>query len=210
MNMSAIIGIGLTVGAVVLGSIARGSLDLLVDPVSFLFVVLALPLHMLVSYSWQDIKAYGLGGVRPFLFPSTSVQWTPAESLKAARMANTAGVQAIYVGAAGTLIGTVQMLQALEDPKAIGPALSVAGLTLLYGLLMSALIFMPAAQHHEKVALQGGGRGWGTRLRIPSPGGPCGAGIDWPGCRYQILGHAPGDGQLAFLMLLWARPESLL
>lgn len=156
MNMSAFIGIGLTVGAVVLGIISRSSLMLFIDPTSFLLVALTLPCLMFVSYSFQDMKVYGFGGVWRFLFPSTKAQWSPAESLKAARMANTAGIQAIYLGAVGTLIGTVQMLQAMEDPTKIGPALAVAGLTLLYGFLLNVLICTPTAQHHEQMALKGG------------------------------------------------------
>ena len=41
----------------------------------------------------------------------------------------------------GTLIGLVQMLQQLDDPTAIGPAMAVALLTLFYGVFFGELVF---------------------------------------------------------------------
>ncbi|MGL1863741.1 MAG: MotA/TolQ/ExbB proton channel family protein [Pseudodesulfovibrio sp.] len=46
-------------------------------------------------------------------------------------------------GMMGTLIGLVQMLSQLSDPKAIGPAMAVALLTTFYGSAMATLIFIP-------------------------------------------------------------------
>ncbi len=48
-------------------------------------------------------------------------------------------------GMIGTLIGLVMMLAKLDDPSAIGPGMSVALLTTLYGSLMANLIFLPMA-----------------------------------------------------------------
>jgi flagellar motor component MotA len=171
MNISAWIGMGLTACLFVAGSMLNSGLDVLYDPTSLMFVVPAVPLFLLLSYSAQDIKTFGFGGLWRFLVPSAKPQWSPDKALKAARVANTAGVQAIYIGAAGTLIGTVQMLQGLDDPTAIGPALAVAVLTLLYGFLMSALIFMPTARHHEQLALKGGAEAQALDLFSPAQAG---------------------------------------
>lgn len=46
-------------------------------------------------------------------------------------------------GMLGTLIGLVVMLGKLEDPKTIGPNMSLALVTTFYGVLTSNLIFMP-------------------------------------------------------------------
>jgi SNF family Na+-dependent transporter len=46
------------------------------------------------------------------------------------------------------------MLQNLEDPSAIHPALAVAVLTLLYGLLLAAFVFEPLACFHRAQASQ--------------------------------------------------------
>jgi len=49
-------------------------------------------------------------------------------------------------GMIGTLIGLVAMLQQLDDPKTIGPAMAVALLTTLYGALIANLIMLPMAE----------------------------------------------------------------
>ncbi len=57
-------------------------------------------------------------------------------------------------GMIGTLIGLVQMLSALDDPAAIGPAMAVAILTTFYGFLISSLIFRPIAAKLKARTLQ--------------------------------------------------------
>ena len=52
---------------------------------------------------------------------------------------------AIAGGFLGTVIGLVQMLQNMDDPTAIGPAMAVALLTLFYGIMLSELVFRSAA-----------------------------------------------------------------
>jgi len=49
------------------------------------------------------------------------------------------------MGMIGTLIGLVQMLANMDDPKSIGPAMAVALLTTLYGSLLANVICMPIA-----------------------------------------------------------------
>lgn len=49
------------------------------------------------------------------------------------------------MGMIGTLVGLVQMLSNMEDPKSIGPAMAVALLTTLYGALLATLICTPIA-----------------------------------------------------------------
>ena len=46
-------------------------------------------------------------------------------------------------GMIGTLVGLVQMLAAMDDPSAIGPAMAIALLTTLYGSLISNVICIP-------------------------------------------------------------------
>ena len=47
------------------------------------------------------------------------------------------------LGMIGTLIGLVQMLQSMDDPSSIGPAMAVALLTTFYGSVLANLVFMP-------------------------------------------------------------------
>ena len=49
------------------------------------------------------------------------------------------------MGMIGTLIGLVQMLTAMDDPKSIGPAMAVALLTTLYGAMLANMFALPIA-----------------------------------------------------------------
>jgi chemotaxis protein MotA len=55
------------------------------------------------------------------------------------------------MGMIGTLIGLVQMMAAMDDPKAIGPAMAVALLTTLYGAVIANALALPIA---DKLALR--------------------------------------------------------
>ena len=62
-----------------------------------------------------------------------------------AAILDTMGSLSPAFGMIGTLIGLVQMLQSMEDPSTIGPAMAVALLTTFYGALMANAIFIPMA-----------------------------------------------------------------
>lgn len=55
------------------------------------------------------------------------------------------------MGMIGTLIGLVQMLSNMEDPKSIGPAMAVALLTTLYGAMLATMVASPIA---DKLSLR--------------------------------------------------------
>lgn len=55
----------------------------------------------------------------------------------------TMGAFAPALGMIGTLIGLVQMLQSMDDPNSIGPAMAVALLTTFYGSVLANLVCMP-------------------------------------------------------------------
>jgi len=48
-------------------------------------------------------------------------------------------------GMIGTLVGLILMLQQMDDPAAIGPAMAVALLTTLYGAIIAQVVCMPIA-----------------------------------------------------------------
>ncbi len=62
-----------------------------------------------------------------------------------AELFTTMGTFAPALGMIGTLIGLVQMLQSMDDPSSIGPAMAVALLTTFYGSLMANLVCIPLA-----------------------------------------------------------------
>ncbi len=55
------------------------------------------------------------------------------------------GEAAPAMGMIGTLIGLVQMMSNMSDPKSIGPAMAVALLTTLYGAVLANAIALPIA-----------------------------------------------------------------
>lgn len=55
------------------------------------------------------------------------------------------------MGMIGTLIGLVQMLSNMDDPKQIGPAMAVALLTTLYGAILANMVAKPIA---DKLAVR--------------------------------------------------------
>lgn len=54
------------------------------------------------------------------------------------------------MGLIGTLIGLVQMLAALDDPSAIGPAMALALITTFYGAIMGLVLLAPLAGKLER------------------------------------------------------------
>ena len=59
------------------------------------------------------------------------------------------GDYAPAMGMIGTLIGLVQMLANMSDPKSIGPAMAVALLTTMYGAMIANLFALPIADKLE-------------------------------------------------------------
>jgi len=55
------------------------------------------------------------------------------------------GESAPAIGMLGTLVGLVQMLNTLDDPSTIGPAMAIALLTTLYGAFIAQLVALPLA-----------------------------------------------------------------
>lgn len=62
------------------------------------------------------------------------------------KMLESAGAFAPAFGMLGTVMGLIAMLQALNNPDALGPAMAVALITTFYGSLLSNLIFLPMGE----------------------------------------------------------------
>jgi chemotaxis protein MotA len=55
------------------------------------------------------------------------------------------GAMSPAFGMIGTLVGLVNMLQNLDDPSSIGPAMAIALLTTFYGAVLANVVFLPIA-----------------------------------------------------------------
>jgi chemotaxis protein MotA len=64
---------------------------------------------------------------------------------KGAEIFSTFAAYSPAMGMIGTLIGLVQMLQTMEDPSTIGPAMAIALLTTFYGAIIANIIANPIA-----------------------------------------------------------------
>ncbi|MCL6415052.1 flagellar motor protein PomA [Aestuariirhabdus sp. Z084] len=68
-----------------------------------------------------------------------------------AKIFSAIGDVAPAMGMIGTLVGLVQMLANMSDPKSIGPAMAVALLTTLYGAMIANMLALPLA---DKLSLR--------------------------------------------------------
>lgn len=75
----------------------------------------------------------------------TEITFVQDRHRKGAEIFATMGTFFPALGMVGTLIGLVQMLQAMNDPGSIGPAMAVALLTTFYGALMANIVCLPMA-----------------------------------------------------------------
>ncbi len=71
-----------------------------------------------------------------------------------ARVFMSIGEAAPAFGMFGTLVGLVQMLASMDDPTKIGPAMAVALITTLYGVLIANLLALPIADKLESKSRQ--------------------------------------------------------
>ena len=76
---------------------------------------------------------------------ATEVEYIQQRHDKGARIFLSIGAYAPAMGMVGTLIGLVQMLQTMDDPASIGPAMAVALLTTFYGAVIANILAIPMA-----------------------------------------------------------------
>lgn len=75
----------------------------------------------------------------------TEVDYLKERHRSGAEILNTMATFFPAMGMIGTLIGLVQMLQSMEDPSSIGPAMAIALLTTFYGAVLANLLCIPMA-----------------------------------------------------------------
>ncbi len=76
---------------------------------------------------------------------TTEVYYIQQSHEKGANIFLSIGTYAPAMGMVGTLIGLVQMLQTMDDPSTIGPAMAVALLTTFYGAVIANVVCIPMA-----------------------------------------------------------------
>jgi chemotaxis protein MotA len=76
---------------------------------------------------------------------NTEIEYIQQRHGKGADIFTAIAAYAPAMGMVGTLIGLVQMLQTMDDPASIGPAMAVALLTTFYGAVIANVICSPMA-----------------------------------------------------------------
>jgi len=77
---------------------------------------------------------------------------TRARHAMGAKIFSAWGEIAPAMGMIGTLVGLVQMLGNMSDPKSIGPSMAVALLTTMYGAILANVVMLPMAMKLENQA----------------------------------------------------------
>lgn len=75
----------------------------------------------------------------------TEISYRESRHEVGAEILGTLGAYAPAMGMIGTVIGLILMLQTMEDPSTIGPAMAVALITTFYGAILANLVFLPMA-----------------------------------------------------------------
>lgn len=76
---------------------------------------------------------------------NTEIEYIQMRHGKGAEIFISIAAYAPAMGMVGTLIGLVQMLQTMDDPSSIGPAMAVALLTTFYGAVIANVVCSPMA-----------------------------------------------------------------
>jgi hypothetical protein len=111
-----------------------------------------LPSLMIVGLPTVGLTVAAFGPREPvesvaFLFAGNP---TEAQLSRGSGIAFAVGGIALATGMLGSLIGVVQMLQTLSDPTSVGPAMSLALLTTMYGIAVALLAFVAALRLAER------------------------------------------------------------
>jgi flagellar motor component MotA len=147
MNIPAILGLMVTIGLVLFGIALGSPLIIFVDASPTIIVVGGTFFLMLAAHGTAGPFTYTLGGMQRLLGLGSPAPWSPAERRMAVLVARSGGTSAILMGGLGGMIGLCQMLQNMEDPAKIGPAMAVALLTTFYAVVLNLIIFVPLARH---------------------------------------------------------------
>jgi flagellar motor component MotA len=154
MNLFGILGLllvtSLLVSAILLGS----PLIIFFNTVSVIIIVLGTLSVTMAAHGIDGVLKYLLGGMSRLLLPANATPWSAQECTQAVHVARSAGTSAILLAGCGGLIGVIQMLQQMDDPTKIGPAMAVALLTSFYAVLGNLLIFIPLARYFSEAALK--------------------------------------------------------
>jgi len=155
MNYSAVFGIIVTTAVLLMGILLGSPLVFFCDWTSVYIVLLGTISLTMATHGVAGLGAFrrGLGHI---LCPAWCSQtaWSSSEYRVVAQVARTGGTAAIMMAACGAMIGLTQMVQNMDDPNEIGPALGVCLLTGFYAIVLNLLIFIPLSRYFTEAAIE--------------------------------------------------------
>ena len=146
MNSKAIFGFLVTAALLVWGILLGGPFYVFFDVGSGVIVVGVTGGLLVVTHGLKPTLTSLLGGLGRLLVPRRFMPWTPQEAESAAQIASSAIRYAMLAAVLGGLIAFIAMLQSLDDPTEIGPAVAVMLLCSFYALMLIALWFLPVSR----------------------------------------------------------------
>ena len=138
LSLGKLLGFALFMSALFFGILMGTNLGTFFNLPSILIVLGLIVGGLFSSHSAADIRQ----GLSAYFGPE---QLAESEARKGHILFSRLSELAIGAGLVGLLVGLVQMLQKMDDPSMIGPAMAVALLTLFYGVILSVLVFRGAA-----------------------------------------------------------------
>jgi len=154
MSLHVILGFLGALGLVIMAIVMGTPLITFIDTTSVLIVLGGTCLLLVASHGLDDSMSCIFEGLKRILAPGSAPAWSAKECRRAARVATSGGIISLVMGAMGSLIGLVQMLNQMEDPSKIGPAMAVALLTVFYALCLNLFLFVPLSRHYIQAAIQ--------------------------------------------------------
>ena len=159
MRAAAVLGLTVTLGIVVMAMALGGPMLLFFDEPAFLLVVVGTGVASSLVHGPRSISRVWVGGYARMLAPVRFSAWGVGECREALRCVHSAGAMSALLAGAGALIGLVQMLSTMDDPTRIGPALAMALMSLMYGLVLNLFVFVPMSGYYARRVAEADGAG---------------------------------------------------
>jgi len=151
MNTVALIGFICALGVMVMGILLGSPLIIFLDPTAILIGPVATLMLLIATFGFGTVQSAFGAGFRGLFFSGDQAQHP--ERVRTVKMVARSGVNySTLTGFIGGLIGLVQMLQNMEDPSAIGPAMAVCLLSAFYAVAMVMFVYYPMARNADQAA----------------------------------------------------------
>jgi flagellar motor component MotA len=157
MRVAAVLGLTVTLGIVVMAMALGAPMLIIFDELSFLLVIVGTGVASSLVHGPRSISRVLVGGYARMLAPVRFSAWGVEECREALRFVHSAGAMSALLAGAGALTGLVQMLSTMDEPSPIGPALEMVLMSLMYGLALNLVVFVPMSGYYARWVVEADG-----------------------------------------------------